>query len=95
MTGGVSAATIATIATTAVSAAATIFSASQRKSSPTAQQPLVDAARVNDEAAQEAQKKQIAQRRAARANSLLSEAGGVGDVSDPLTVKGGAEALGS
>jgi len=60
--------------------------------------PVADAAAATDKAAQEAQQKKLAMRRAARANSLLSEAGGMGDGSDPLTqsaTAGGKLSLGS
>lgn len=60
--------------------------------------PAADAGAAADKSAQEAQQKKLATQRAARANSLLSQAGGMGDATNPLTqsgVAGGKLTLGA
>lgn len=75
-------------AASAVSAVGSLIG--KPKAAPVVQQPQVDAARAADEAGQEAQRKLLAQRRAARANSLLAQAGGAGDLTDQVTQTMGA-----
>lgn len=58
------------------------------KPTPQAVQTPVDDTEVK--ASQDAAAKKLAQRRAARANSLLSSAGAAGDTSDPLSASAGA-----
>lgn len=52
------------------------------------QSPVADASAAETAAAQEAATRKLQQRRAARANSLLSAAGAAGDPSDPLNAVG-------
>lgn len=54
------------------------------------QTPLADNTAAETTAAQLASEKKLQQRRAARANSLLSAAGAAGDTTDPLKASGAA-----
>lgn len=55
------------------------------------QNPLADAAAADTKAAQDAAEKKLNQRRAARANSLLSAAGAAGDLDPAVVAAGGAK----
>lgn len=77
---------------TAVSVASSTGLLGGKKQAPQViqQTPLADTTAAETTAAQLAQDKKLQQRRAARANSLLSAAGAAGDTTDPLTAAGSA-----
>lgn len=76
----------------AASAASGIKALTTKTPQAVQQSPVADAASADAKALSEANARTLAQRRAARANSLLSAAGAAGDTSDPLT--SAASALG-
>lgn len=81
MTGGVTAATVASYAATAASVIGAVKTLTTKSPKGPEKQAAFDPGAADAAASAEASRMKIAQRRAARANSLLSAAGAAGDMS--------------
>jgi hypothetical protein len=98
MSGGITAGSLAAYASAAAAGLSIVKTLTAKTPQVMQQSPAANATAADTASAQAAAEQKLQQRRAARANSLLSAAGAAGDGTDPLTqagVAGGKTALGS